>query len=69
MVHTFSTLYIPQNRPTIQKYIEMCAKRKLKSFLEEPAARLPQYLQHLADVYVAFEHESGINCLFVLYII
>ena len=38
--------------------IELCAGRKLKSFLEEPAARLPQYLQHLAAVYVAFEAEE-----------
>ena len=37
----------------------MCAGRKLKGFLEEPAARLPQYLQNLAGVYVAFENEAG----------
>ena len=41
--------------------IEQCAGRELKSFLEEPAGRLPQYLQHLAGVYVAFEHEAGKN--------
>eukprot|EP01084_Bolivina_argentea_P267989 455070_1 len=38
---------------------EVCTGRKLKAFLEEPAARLPQYLQHLAAVYVAFENETG----------
>jgi len=41
------------------KINETCAGRKLKSFLEEPAGRLPQYLQHLAGVYVAFEHEAN----------
>lgn len=40
------------------KINERCAGRKLKSFLEEPAARLPQYLQHLAAVYEAFEAEE-----------
>lgn len=39
-------------------FAELCAGRKLKSFLEEPAARLPQYLQHLAAVYEAFEAEE-----------
>lgn len=44
--------------------IEMCAGRNLKRFLEEPAARLPQYLQNLAGVYVAFENEAGTFPLF-----
>ena len=48
-------------------YIEMCAGRNLKRFLEEPAARLPQYLQNLAGIYVAFENEAGTFHLYLYF--
>lgn len=33
---------------------EACARRKIKSFLDEPVTRLPQYLQHMGIEFFAF---------------
>jgi len=40
------------------KINEMCVKRKLKSFLEEPAVRIMQYLQLLTIIYARYKTES-----------
>eukprot|EP01083_Nonionella_stella_P176967 620681_1 len=41
------------------KINEACVKRKLKSFLEEPVHRLPQYLQYLATIYALYMQEDN----------
>ena len=41
------------------KINEACVNRSLKSFLEEPIARLPQYLQLIGNIYVAWDREDS----------
>eukprot|EP01083_Nonionella_stella_P084068 232612_1 len=43
------------------KLNELCCNKKLKTLLEEPAHRVPQYLHYLVDIYSSYKHESDSN--------